>query len=226
MRLKIIILILLLAMSWTSNARAQDAYKFVSEYVRELGAIEGIRANGERELKGKSGADTLSDCIRNSERMQLELGSQIRILQSNTLQPQFKDLIPTILKYYDYKLQIWQKLSDGCSALIAGPQPNVDYGKIAADAPKLTAQLEYIDKAIFEATPLIFATLIDMKPDAQNHVNHLIITKDERDKLVRSIVLSFGKKLDEANQNYTVSTASVLKGYLAEKGYKCSDEPW
>jgi hypothetical protein len=213
-------------MSWTSNAHAQDAYNFVTEYVRELAAVENIRANAEQETKGKSSADTFPDCIRNSERMQLELNSQIGIIKSYKLQAEFKELGPNIATFYNYKVQVWRQLSDGCSALMEGPKPNVDYGKIAANAPKLTAQLEYVDKSLYEATPLVFATLIDGKADPENHVSHLIITKAERDKLVSSIVSRFGKQLDGANQNYTVSAASVLKVYLTEKGYKCSDEPW
>lgn len=44
-------------------------------------------------------------------------------------------------------------------------------------------------------------------------------------ELDRTIKLDFGKKLDEANQNYTVSAASTLYFYLTKKGYRGSDEP-
>jgi hypothetical protein len=32
-----------------------------------------------------------------------------------------------------------------------GPKPNVDYGRIAASLPKINAQIEFIDKGIFQA---------------------------------------------------------------------------
>ena len=32
------------------------------------------------------------------------------------------------------------------------------------------------------------------------------------------------KKLDQDQQNYTVSSASVLRDYLVKEDYKCSDE--
>src|ERR1019366_6823585 len=127
---------------------------------------------------------------------------------------------------YTYKIDIWRQLSDGGPALRRGPQENVDYGKIAARAPKLNAQLEYMDKALFDATPLVFATLIDPRPDSLNHLSHLIITKAERDRLVKSLEISFGAKLQTNNQNYTVGAASLLKMFLTEKHYACSDEPW
>ena len=219
------IFLIALQVFFTTAAHANGAYDFVTEYVRELGAIENIRANAERESKDPT-ANTLAGCIRNAEKFQLELRSQIAVLRSFTLPSEFKDLIPSITRFYEYKIGTWKELSGTCSALLAGPQPEVNYGKLAAEAPKLNARLEYIDKSLFDATPLVFATLINQRPDSQNHLSHLIISREQRNRLVRSIVSYFGKALDQKTQNYTVSSASLLKTYLTEKGYKCSDEPW
>jgi len=67
--------------------------------------------------------------------------------------------------------------------------------------------------------------LIADKPDAQGHMSRLRITRAERDRLVRFLQIDFGKKLDARDQNYIVSSASVLRDYLTKKGYKCSDDP-
>lgn len=212
------------ALTLASTARAEPAaYNFVSEYVRELGTIESIRAKAETETTGRSTTDILMGCVRSSERFQLELTSYISRMQNFTLRAPFDKLVSNIVGFYDYKLKIFRELSGGCSTLLEGPKPGVDYGALTANVPKLNAQLEYIDKALFEATPMIFATLIDERPSAQNQMDRLTITKVERDKLVRTLDLSFGQKMKAADQNYTVSAASVLRHYLAEKGYKCSD---
>jgi hypothetical protein len=224
MRCATFVLIGVLAVPWTNAARASEAYTFVSEYVRELGAIENIRAGAEQEIKEKS-PNILADCIRNSTRFQLELRSEISIIRGITLHAPLDDLIPHLAEFYQQKIALYQQLSDSCSVLMAGPQPNVDYANVASEAPKINAQLEYIDHALFDATPLIFATLIDQKPDAENHLSHLVITRAERDKLVSDLTLEFGQKLNEKNQNFTVSAASVLKAYLT-KDYKCADDPW
>jgi len=108
---------------------------------------------------------------------------------------------------------------------MSGPKPGVDYGALAARAPKLTATIEYLDHSLFEATPLIFATLIDDRPDRDGHVSRLTITRAQRDDLVRKLQLSFGRKMELADQNYIVSAATVLRNYLSKKGYRCSDEP-
>jgi hypothetical protein len=103
--------------------------------------------------------------------------------------------------------------------MMAGPKPNVDYGALAAEAPKLNAQLEFLDQALFQSTPLVFAALINQVPDAQNHMSRLVITASERNALVHSLDTAFGKNLDAPNQNYIVSAGAVLKTYLTKKGY-------
>jgi hypothetical protein len=199
--------------------------KFVRTYIQQLGALEHIRDEAAQELKVNGGADSLPDCIRNMTRYQLELGSQIETLKSMHLKPPFETLVSGIEDFDTQKLELYKKISDICSTLIAGPKGNVDYGELAADAPKINALIEFIDKALFKLSPMIFATLIDQKPDAENHLSHMIITKAEKQDLVRDIELEFGEKLKQKDQNYIVGAASVIEHYLKEKGYKCSDEP-
>jgi hypothetical protein len=158
-------------------------------------------------------------------RSQLELRSQIAQLRSMRLNPPYDDLISTLSFYYKRKIELHQRLIDISGVLMAGPKPNVDYGKLSAEVPQIRAQLEFIDESVFKATPLIFSTLIDMKPDSKNQTSHLTITKAERNKLIETLTNSFGPKLEEKNQNYLVSSASVLRDYL-RKDWKCADEPW
>ena len=91
--------------------------------------------------------------------------------------------------------------------------------------PEITAKLEFIDKTLFKFGSLIFALLIDPKPDSENHMSRLLITKAQRKQLADQITGAFGKKLDQSEQNYTVSAASIFRDYLTKKGYKCADEP-
>jgi len=103
-----------------------------------------------------------------------------------------------------------------------GAKPGIDYGAIAARAPKLTATLDYVDHAIFEATPLVFGTLIDPVPDTNNKMSKLIIMDAERKKLIGDINSYFGPKLDQKDQPWLVSAAWVLRGYLM-KDYTTAD---
>jgi hypothetical protein len=223
MRCVLILLSGILATLWSTTALADDAYKFVAEYVRELAAIEDIRATAEKELANKQD-NVLAGCIRSSTRFQLELQSSITIMKALRLDAPANDLIANISSFYETKIGLYQQLGATCGALIAGPKPGVDYGQLAADAPKINAQLEYADHALFNAIPLVFATLIDRKPDAENHLSGIVFTRAQKDTLVRELNSRFGRKMDAQDQNWAVSAASVLKSYLTTKGYKCTDE--
>jgi hypothetical protein len=223
-----IIVLVLWAIGAASQARAEETshLAFVTEYIRELAANENTRANAERELNAStSTSGKLSSSIHAHTLIKLELQSQISTLKNMHLDPPDDNLIPTIILWYERKIALHQKIIDISSTLLAGPQPGVDYGKLSAEVPKIRAKLDYVGNTLFIATPLIFATLIDQKPDSKDHLSHLIITKEERGKLVHDLTAAFGKKLEQKNQNYGVSSASVLKAYLS-KDYKCSDEPW
>jgi hypothetical protein len=208
-----------------AEVRETPHLQFVSTYIQQLGAIEKIRNDAENELKADGAAGLLPDCIRNANKYQLELSVQISSLASMRLNPPFDGVTHDITDFYERKLDLYKQIGQTCSALIAGPKPNVDYGELAASAPKINAQIEFIDQALFKASPLVFATLIDQREDAHGHVSHLVITKAERAKLIREINSEFGEKLKQDNQNYTVGAASVLKSYL-EKDFRSSDEPW
>ena len=197
--------------------------EFVTEYIRELAAIERIRESAEEENKEdtKDGKPNFDGIIHTSTMFQLELGSQIKMLRDMRLNPPFDDLIPTITKFYERKIEIWRRMGEIASEFIGGPKQGVDYSKLAAEMPKLKG----VDQALFEATPTVFATLIDMKEDSKGHASHLIITKEQKAALIEKLNDSFGAKLNQKNQSYAVSTAIVLRDYLI-RDFKGSDESW
>ena len=223
------ILIFLSLLAYAGASYAQDAshFAFVSEYIRELGATERNRANAEQDLKEAraNGGNIFSDIIRNSTRTQLELHTSIGILRGMHLSPRFDGVIENVTVIYEQKIELHQRMVDIASIFLAGPKPDVDYGKLSAEMPKITALLEHSDRTLFDMTPLVFATLIDPKEDRQGHVSHLVITKEQRKQLLRQLSSQFGSKLDAKNQNYTVSSASVLRAYL-RKDFKNSDDAW
>src|SRR5713226_9411671 len=105
---------------------------FVTEYIRELSAIENIRDSGEQELKHDPNS-TFSNMIHSSTLFQLELGSQIRMLRAMRLKPPFDQLIPNTIAFYEHKIVLWKRMAEIGSAFIGGPRPGVDYAKLAAE---------------------------------------------------------------------------------------------
>lgn len=197
---------------------------FVTEYIRELAANENTRAAAEKELKQSTKDERMLNNIHANTLIQLELRSQIGMLKEMRLDPPSDELIPNLVGFYEHKVALHQRIIDIGSAFVGGPKADVDYDKLVVEMPKIRAELEYVDRALFNATPLIFATLVDSKPDSKNHVSHLIITRVERAKLIDDLTVDFGGKLDQKDQNFTVSAAKLLKSYLLD--FKCSDDPW
>jgi hypothetical protein len=217
--------LIVLAASTLSSARAPETphLQFVQEYLRELAQTERLRQRAVDDLKGSG--NTMADCVRNMTSLKLELGAQVGMMRSMTLNKPFDELPGAIAAYDLEKIDAYKQFADGCSAMIAGPQPGVNYGHLAGEVPKLTARLDYIDHAILEASPMIFATLIDDRADSQGHVSHLIITTAERTALLDQIAADFGGKVDQTDSGYLVTSAAIVKGYLL-KDFKGANEPW
>ena len=201
--------------------------EFVTEYIRELAAVERIREVGQDENNQDKKDDKLpfASAIHTSTLFEFELGSQVKMLKGMRLNAPFAELIPNITAFYERKIVLWRRMREISSDFIGGPKDGVDYSKLAAEMPQIRGELDFIDQSLFEATPGLFAALIDMREDSKSHASHLTITKAEKASLISKLDDSFGAKLDQKDQNYTLSAASVLKAYL-NKDFKCSDEPW
>jgi hypothetical protein len=229
MRIKIAVFVALALVlnskpAWSQKHPETPHLVFVTEFIRELSAVENIREKGEKE--NIENPDTpFPNMIHTSTLFQLELGSESRMLKGMHLSGPFDEIVQSIAGFYDEKVKLWMRYSQIAKTFVAGPVDGVDYQKLAAELPELRGRLEYLDQSIFQATPAVFASLINEKEDSHGHASHLIITNAERTALIDRLNTSFGTKLDQKIQNYTVSSASVLRDYL-KKDFKCSDDPW
>jgi hypothetical protein len=199
---------------------------FVKEYVRELIEDESLKTTGEKELsEDKTSSEQFSTSIYVSKSIQLELRSQIAILKSMRLNDPFNALIPTLIDFYQHQIELHQELINISGKFLAGPKAGVDYQALAAKVPEIRAELDAVGKAVFEATAMVFMTLIDPKPDSQDHVSHLLITKAEKADLQDQLNLILKDEPDKGDHDYYISAAMVLRSGF-QKGHKCADEPW
>jgi hypothetical protein len=204
----------------TSSAR----YEFAAKFIETLNNFEAIRDNAEKDMKTEGKADHLAGCVRNMEAFQLELNADVSALKAIQLSGRVKGVPQQFAEFFEMKRDLYRQMGDYCAQMIEGPKPGVDYGALAATAPKITARLDYIDSAIYKVTPLVFLALVSDKPDSQGHTSRLLITRSQMNALAQSIKLGFGKKLDMKDQNYTVGAASLLYFGLTKKDYRGSDE--
>jgi hypothetical protein len=221
----IVILLSPLFITVTCNAEDTLHYDVVSEYIRSLGAIHNLQLVATKEIQddGDDPVKKMMSGIRSSTRIKLELNASIGALEGMTLKEPFETLLPTTIHWYKEKINLHNELIAISKTFLARPKPGIDYSKMTARAPEITATLEYIDESIFKMMVLVFALLIDEKPDNKGHMSHLNITKAQRQKLIDNINGLFGSSLNKKDKNWTVSSAALLKAYLL-KDYKCSDE--
>jgi hypothetical protein len=200
--------------------------QFVKEYVRELIEDEDLKTNAEKELQE---AQTLngkfSAGIYISKSTQLALRSQIGVLKNMHLKDPFDDVIPTLIAFNQRQIDLHQKLIEISSKLLTRPKPGVDYEGMAAKVPEIRAEMDNVRKALFDAAPLVFMSLVDMRPDSQNHVNHLIITKVDKADLQDQLSILLKDVPEKGDHDYYISAAMILRGGF-QKDYKCADDPW
>jgi hypothetical protein len=222
-------LLLCIGTAWAlspSKTSETPHLRFVTEYVRELAEIEEIRADFDRQMAARKGPEeAFSISSYTFTRMTLELKSQAAILGRMHLNKPLDFLIPSLTEMYSEKVTILKRLLEIDRAMLQGPKDGVDYAKMASEIPELRAKIDDIDDSILKATPAVFMTLLDSRPDSQNHLSHLVITRAERAELLDYINTSFGDKLSEKNPPYLVGVAVVLRDGLL-KDFKCADEPW
>jgi hypothetical protein len=206
-----------------ASAADEDRKYFVNEYVREVSQIVALRAQATKEMSPDA-SGKMADCIRDGTRFGLELGSDVSMMQKIKLTGEHAQSPGIVARIWDQERAQYQAMGELCETMMGGPKPGVDYGALAAKAPKITANVEYLDQTMFQASPLVAAALISDTPDKQGHMSRMILTKKERDELVHTLNISF-PEIDAKNPKYLTAIGWVLREYVSKKGYKMADEP-
>jgi len=209
-----------------------SSYEFSRAFVDQLIETHQGEELAAREFaaakKGRdSGEQILLSAVRNCTRMKLKLNVMIkRIEQMHLADANFNELPSHLAQMYSRKIELYDEIVETAQTLLEGPKPEVNYGKLAGQMPEVTAQVEYVNESIFKATPMVAMSLISTKPDSKNHLSHLAITRKQAQELVGRLQSAFGKSLDARDQNWTTSSASLIRMILRDKGYQYADDPW
>jgi len=197
---------------------------FVREYVRQLVDNDEIDQRNMSEIATATRrTDRLAAAILGEERMVLALTADAAQLSTMRLRGEFKDLPGLIVNAYDRKIDLVQRMMLAAAAALSDLAKAVDDPKRAADVSRLTASVETVERALFETTGLVFATLVDPAAMKDGSPGRLTITRAERQELIGRLSGHFGKNINEPGHGYTTASASLLKGLLLER--KCADDP-
>jgi hypothetical protein len=203
----------------TVYAQETPGYEVVTEYIRQLGAIRRIRQTAAQATA--TSKNQTADATSSNARIQQELRTGINAFRAMKLNPPHGTLLLIAINFYEQKIKLYGALADlPPQSLPGSPGAGTDPAKPATPA----ADIQYIDKALFDTSPLFFALLMDPKPDKQGRLNQLAITTAQRNQLIEKINGLFGESLNASDQDYTVRTASVLRADLLNEDYKSSDD--
>jgi hypothetical protein len=164
------------------NAQKTARIALAQEYVRELEVLYRLQETAKKEFAQDSSASgKIMTSIRVGSRTLFEMNESINRLSVINVDARWAEFRDMLKQLHQERIASVQEMNQIGKALLSGPEPGVNYGKLTARAPELTAQVEEIDKSIFTMAQAMFFALVDdarVGPDGNLH--HLILTKKDR----------------------------------------------
>ena len=186
------------AICLTAPARAATAPgAFVQLYIRQLAQMDSF-------------GGLAAACTAPNGKIAATIARQIDALKGKSFAPPFETLVPNLVQSYQRKLTLYQQLQTACAA------PPADQRR------EILSNIDYVNRTIVNATPVVFGTLMDPKGAPSRR---LVIGRGERARLLRLVTASFGKKINARDQSWMVIAATILRDGLANKAFKADDEP-
>lgn len=207
----------------TSAAQAGETppLQFVTEYIKDFGAIEHIRLIQEREL-GALQQPTLATCTHSGNQYRSEITRQVSRMRRMIGPPSWRDLPARLAGLYDRKLELYTEVVKTCMALGTGANTNVSSLEVMAAISQYNAKIDAIDKSLFQTSTDAFNTLLSPTPDRHGKPRRLAITTVEKQALLHQIQLEFGSELDDDQQTYLTNAATVIRDFL--RSHAAADE--
>ena len=202
------------------NTQKTARIALAQEFVRELEVLYRLQETAKKEFaEHSSGAGKLTtDTL-------FEMNDSINRLSMINVDARWAEFRDALKKLHRERIVLVHEMNQMSKTLLAGPEPDVNYGKLTARGPEITAQVEQIDKIIFTISKAMFYALVDDdRAGADGKLHHLILTKKDRTSMVQLIDKTFGPTLEDKNASYIVSSAWAIKYGLTRPNYKAADE--
>jgi hypothetical protein len=210
------------------NAQKTARITLVQEFVRELEVLYRLQETAKKEFADDSSTSgRIMTSIRVGSRTLFEMNESINRLNKINVDAEWAEPRNLLKRLHQQRIELVQEMNEIGKAFLSDPEPGVNYGKLNARAPELTAAVEQIDKSIFTMAQVMFYALVDDdRAGADGNLHHLILTKKERTSMVQLIDKIFGPTtLEDKNSTHIVAAAWVIKYGLTRPNYKAADEP-
>ena len=205
----------------TARARETSALQFVTEYLREFGAIERIRLAEEQEFQAPR-QSMIDICIENGSRYRREIAQQMARMGDMNAPPPSQALPARLVELYGQKLELYTEVLSTCTALKAAVSTHAGYLEVMSVVSQYSTKVDVIDRSLFETSTDAFSTLLNKEQGPRDLPRRLSITTAEKQALLRQIDREFGAELHDDQQTYLVNAATVIRNAI--KKHKASDE--
>jgi hypothetical protein len=209
-----------------ANTQKTARIALAQEFVRELEVLYRLQETAKKEFaEDSSTSGRLVTGIRVGTRTLFEMNDSINRLNMINVDAEWVKLRDMLKQLHQQRILVVQEMNQMSKMLLAGPEPGVNYGKLTARAPELTAQVEEIDKSMFTmAQAMFFALVDDGRVGTDGNLHHLILTKKARTSMIQLIEKIFGPTLEDKAASRIVSSAWAIKYGLTRPHYKAADE--
>jgi hypothetical protein len=203
---------------------------FVSEFIRELSAAQELR-----EILAKSstlditGPSEIAIILRNSTQASSELGTTRRLLADDQHDPAVDDIRVRLQKTYEQKLTMNQEIIEDATKLLVGgrsdEERNIDYDALANKVSEFNSRNDELDEMIFDMSKDVGVILLDDRETERGLLDHLIVTKAERQKMAKTIEASFKSSRGDKDRDYSTSAAWLIHDEFLKSKFKSADDP-
>jgi hypothetical protein len=200
--------------------------ELVKEFIREVEVLDGLQQTAKKEFgEDKSSNGQLVTAIRVGTRTLFEMNTGVGILDRISLDGRWDEFRTALISIDTERASLNKEMIDASKKLLSGPEEGVNYGALLARAPELTAQVEQLDKMIFNISKAMFLGLLDEeRTDKDGNISHLIVTARERNEMIQGIDIHFGSRLEDKNTTQIVLAAWAIKYGLTQSRYRSADE--
>jgi len=208
------------------KVRQASQIAFANEFIRELGEAYKVQQQATKELaQDATPTDKMMTAIRSSTRIELAAKTNIGMLEGIHLGGHCSGFEKGLSDINAQRNSIHEEMVGISTEFLSDPKPDVDYGKLVARMPALTAQNDSLDELLFKMASAVFLCLVDdTRKDAAGTLDHLILSRAERTQMSRYVTSIFGSDLDAKDQKWLVSAGWVIREGLAMKKYKAADD--
>jgi hypothetical protein len=214
------------ALSNQATSTKAGRLQLANEFIRELYVLYELQQTAKKEFaEDNSATGRLATAVRVGTRTIFEMNTSIHQLDQIGTSGKWDDFRSMLRKFDEDRISLTGEMTEGAKKLLRGPEPGVNYGELNARAPELTASVEELDKLIFQMSQALFLGLIDddrVGSDGQLH--YLILTKKQRNEMIKTIDLDFGSSLNDKNATHIVNAAWAMRYGLTLPKYRSSDE--